>query len=440
MESIINYILGITTVSAQVSSKVGSTVDGVGKETGNQLATLLATFFASIPLWIAAFVVGFLSYVVAVIVKKGIEAKLNREGVTEEHQEVQIVAGRTSFFAVLVLGITIALSIVGIDLKPIVAAGAFGLGFALQDIIMNLISGMMILASRHYTIGDTIQVGSVVGKIVEIQTRATIIKAFDGTKVIVPNAELFKNVVISKTSNPYRKLSFEMGVAYGSDLKQVMKLTLMIVKNIPWVLRKPKPSVIFTQWGDSSIDFRINVWIDSKGGKLIKVKNLVILDLTKAYEEAGINIPYPIQTIEMGKAEEPGLSNQEIKENIKKIKAKIDEDNAKALQAAGPAAIIKSPGEESVGQSWLQQALHKVEQVASNPADILSPLQTAPAQEATQTQPPVQPTSAPAPTPTPASAPTTATVEPIPATMTAAPASTPTPTIIPPAPAAPPSA
>lgn len=361
MFQIINYILGIPLAYAQVSSQV----DKVGENTSNELTKLITNIFAQIPLWIIAFLVGILSYILAVMVKRSIENKLTKEGIEEEHQEIKIVAGRSSFFGVLVVGITVALSIVGIDLKPIVAAGAFGLGFALQDIIMNLISGMMILASRHYTIGDVISVNGVVGKIEEIQTRATIIKAFDGTKVIVPNAELFQNVVISKTSNPFRKLTFVMGVGYGSDLKEVMDLTLAVVKNIPWVLVKPKPSVIFNEWGDSSINFKINVWIDSKGGKLVKVKNRVILDLTKAYSEAGIDIPYPIQTIQLDKAEEAEISQQEVSERIFNIKKRLSNKSAPNI-TSNKSIPEKNLGAESVGQSWLNQALHQVENPLSS--------------------------------------------------------------------------
>jgi small-conductance mechanosensitive channel len=338
---LLNQILGIAVVQAQsVTEKAGDVATG----TGNELTKLIGNFIASIPLWIAAIVIGFFSYVLAVGVKKALESKLTEQGIEEEHKEVKIVAGRSAFFGVLVIGITVSLSIVGIDLKPIVAAGAFGLGFALQDIIMNLISGMFILASRHYTIGDVISMGSVVGRIEEIQTRATIIKAFDGTKVIVPNSELFSNVVISKTSNPYRKLSFIQGVGYGTDLKMVMELTLAVVNSIPWVLKKPKASVIFTEWDDSWINFKINVWIDSKGGKFVKVKNRVMMDLTKAYEEAGIYIPYPIQTVQFENTPkgftEDEIDQDSVSKKMKELKLKY---KTKALAAGQPGRIGFSP-------------------------------------------------------------------------------------------------
>lgn len=402
MMSILNKILGISTVFAQVTSSASQ----VANETGDEFGKLVGNFLAQIPLWIAAIVVAILSYGLAIIVRKSIEKKLAQEGIDEEHQEVRIVAGRGSFFAVLTIGITTALSIVGIDLAPIVAAGAFGLGFALQDIIMNSISGMLILASRHYSIGDIIKVGSVVGRIVDIQTRATIIRAFDGTMVIVPNAHLFKNVVISKTSNPYRKLTFIMGVDYSADLKQAMELSLAVVKTIPWVLKKPRPSVIFYEWGDYSINFRINVWIDSKGGKLIKVKNAVMIALSKAYNESGINIPYPIQTIQLDKADEEEFTKEEIDKKIAEIKAGFSPKSKKSeIQILSPAASGQATPEKklptaidttpnSPGQNWLQEALVKQVQEPEKknlPTPAPEPQQVSP--ESTQQTQITQPTA-----------------------------------------------
>lgn len=356
--SILNYILGIPAAIAQVSSNAAN---DVGSQTGNEFGKLLANLLQQIPLWIVAIIVAFGSYLVAIAVRRSIELKLSKEGIEEEHREVQIIAGRSAFFCTLILGITIALSIVGIDLKPIVAAGAFGLGFALQDIIMNLIAGMMILAARHFTIGDVITVSGITGRIIEIQTRATIIKGFDGTKVIVPNAELFSNVVVSKTSNPFRKISFMMGVGYGSDLKQVMALTLAVVNSIPWVLKKPRSSVIFSAWGDSTIDFKINVWIDSKGGKFVKVKNRVIMDLTNAYTEAGVDIPYPIQTIKLDKGDQAQSDQDAISKKMDEIKARykaisMSKEQAAAMYSAASAEL--APG----GQTWLQNAFKQAPQ------------------------------------------------------------------------------
>ncbi len=346
---------------AQTASK---TVNQVSEQTSSQIGNLITQVITQIPLWLTALLVLVLTFGVSRIVKSLVENKLAEKGVEEEHKEVQIVAGRISSIGVITIGVTIALSIVGIDLKPIVAAGAFGVGFASQDLIMNFMAGMMILISRHYTIGDIIKVDGVMGKIEEIQMRATIIKAFDGTKIVVPNSVLFKNTVISKTSNPFRRLTFSMGVGYEADLRRVLDLTLEVVKQVPHITKKPKPSVVLTEWGDSTINFLIHVWIESRGGKAIKVKNQVIMRLTKAYNQAGVNIPYPIQTINFEGNYDENETKNKTDQLIAQLKTKRQEREAKALAATNANAALGSEAAPNWLANALQQQVNQVKQFA----------------------------------------------------------------------------
>ncbi len=284
----------------------------IAGETGNQIGTLLTSIINQIPLWITAIIVILFSLVLARIVKSSVENRMTVEGFEEEHKEIQIVAGRTANAAVIIIGITVGLKIAGIDLTAIIAAGAFGVGFALQDLIMNFIAGVMILGARHYTIGDIIKVDGTTGKIVEIQTRATILRAFNGTKIVVPNATLFKNQVTSFTSNPFRRIQLINGVAYGSDLKKVMDITLEAIKSTKGVVLEPKPSVWLYEWGDYSINFKINAWVDSKSA-WVKTKNRLMVNIDNAFNANHIEIPYPIQTIYVGK-EEDEETNQQVDE------------------------------------------------------------------------------------------------------------------------------
>ena len=246
MFSIIKTIFQVPIAKAQLA---GTTE--VASETQDQLTQLLTAIISKIPLWITAFIVFVLTFVIARIVKSYVENKMATEGFEEEHKELSIVAGRTANALVLTVGITVALKIAGIDLTTIIAAGAFGIGFALKDLIMNFIAGVMILSARHYAIGDIIKIKSTVGKVVDIQTRATIVQNFDGTKVVIPNAELFKNPVTSFTSNPFRRLSMVTGVEYGSDLKAAMKACKKAAKTTKNALLEPKPSVWITKFDKS---------------------------------------------------------------------------------------------------------------------------------------------------------------------------------------------
>ena len=143
----------------------------VTSETASKLAQLFELMITRIPLWIAAFILFIASIIVAKIARKIVENKLAEKGIEEEHKEIQILGGRMTYAILLTLGITISLKIAGIDLTTIIAAGAFGIGFALKDMIMNFLAGIMILVGRHFTIGDFINVGGTIGKVTEIQSR-----------------------------------------------------------------------------------------------------------------------------------------------------------------------------------------------------------------------------------------------------------------------------
>lgn len=281
-----------------------------------ELAKLLELVVTKIPLWIAGAIVIVLSVLVAKLAKSIVKNKLEEKGVGEEHKELQILGGRIAYSSVLILGITVGLKIAGIDLTTILAAVAFGIGFALKDLIMNFLAGIMLLVSRHFTIGDFISVGGTIGKVVEIQSRVTVLKAIDGTKVIVPNAQMFKKQVTSFTSNPFRKITLEVGVDYRHKLENVIKICMDSLKHTKGVLLEPKPSVVVAGFGDSAIDIKIKAWVSSTGG-WIKIKSDLARNVKSNFDKHGIVIPWPIRTLAQDKdspIEEKGFVEQSVAE------------------------------------------------------------------------------------------------------------------------------
>lgn len=359
--SLINVLMGIPAALAQ-------RVDAgeIATETESQLTQLVSYVIGQIPLWITAFIVLVFTFVAAKMAKSAVENKMAAEGFEEENKEVAILASRAANSGVLVVGITVALKIAGIDLTAIIAAGAFGVGFALQDIIMNFIAGVMILSSRHYSIGDIIKVNGQMGKIVEIQTRATILKAFDGTKIVVPNAALFKNQVTSFTSNPFRRIELINGVEYGADLKRTMEVVLEAVKNTKGILAEPKPAVVFYEWGDYSINFKVRAWVESRSAWL-KTRNRMLLNINKALEDSGIPIPYPIQTIELKQAEE--------EEQMEQLVTGGGEEQPQGPVKLEPAPVtVPARGQQTppsteyvAAPTWLKKASEESGQPAATP-------------------------------------------------------------------------
>lgn len=264
--------------------------------TASELAKLLEMVIGKIPLWIAAVILIFLTIIAAKMARGMVENKMAERGIEEEHKEVQILGGRMTYTVVLTLGITVALKMAGIDLTTIIAAVAFGIGFALKDMIMNFLAGVMILLGRHFTIGDFIKVSGTLGKVLEIQSRVTILQAIDGTKVVVPNAELFSNVVTSYTSNPLRRIEVETSVDYRSNVANALKVCMMAAKKTKGILAEPKPVVLVSEFGASEIVIKVRGWVESRSGWL-KVKSRLLQNLSEAFSEYNIDFPWPITQV-----------------------------------------------------------------------------------------------------------------------------------------------
>jgi small conductance mechanosensitive channel len=295
--NIINYILQIPLTLAQTTTAVQNTAQKVQDGTQSQLSQLIGFIFTQIPLWITAIIVVILTFIISRIVKAMVQNKLDEKGLNEENQELEIIAVRGSNIIVLTIGITAALGIIGIDFAPIVAAGAFGIGFALKDLIMNMIAGMLILGGKQFKIGDVISINGTTGVIQEILTRTTVIKAFDGTKIIIPNSDFFNNKVINKWGNGSRKIKITVGVEYQTDLNLAIKCIKHAISQIPAISAKPKPGIKLIGWGESSINILIYVWVSSaERPKYMKIKHDLINNITKLFRKYGVGFAFPVYT------------------------------------------------------------------------------------------------------------------------------------------------
>jgi small-conductance mechanosensitive channel len=213
---------------------------------------------------------------------------------------------------------------------------------------MNFLAGVFILVSRQFTIGDFIKVNSTVGKVVEIQTRATILKAVDGTKVIVPNAELFTSQVVNMTGNPVRRVVVPLYVSYDTDISYAVKIALTAIKKHPKIQKKPAPSVVVSNYGDSSIDLAARFWVGSRDG-WYKVKCDIMHQMLEEFQAAGIVVPYNISHIET--EQDTAQYVKDARETAKKrmeemrLSKTIETDSKKpGAVAATPATSMTIPG------------------------------------------------------------------------------------------------
>ncbi len=209
---------------------------------------------------------------------------------------------KIAYFSVYIIAFMIILSQLGIDISPLVAMGGiagFAIGFAAQESISNVIAGFFILADRPFKKGDRIEMGNLLGEVVDIGLRSTKIETLDHTLIIIPNSKLISNEVTNYAlPNLQIKVGIPFGVAYGSDIGDVKKIAMKIAKKSELVLDDPEPNTYFTEMGESSLNFRLIVWVDNFRDK-VRAIDEINSGLYEELNRAGIEIPFPSRTIYM---------------------------------------------------------------------------------------------------------------------------------------------
>jgi len=211
-------------------------------------------------------------------------------------ESIRFTLVRISHYLVMIIGLIIAFQFVGIDLTGltmIFGLLSVGIGFGLQNVTSNFIAGLILLFERPIKVGDRISVGDTDGNVIAINMRATTVQSLNNISIIVPNSEFIaSNVVNWSHGDPKIRLDVKVGVSYGSDIDLVIKALREVADAHPKVRAVPEPSVLLDEFGDSSWNMELRIWIDEPK-RIYVIRSEINIAIVRKFREYKIEIPFP---------------------------------------------------------------------------------------------------------------------------------------------------
>lgn len=217
-----------------------------------------------------------------------------------------MIVRRVVYYLVLVLFLASALHELGFSLGVLLGAAgvlSVAVGFASQTSASNLISGLFLLGEKPFAVGDIITVGGTTGEVLAVDLLSVKLRTFDNLYVRIPNETLIKSETTTLTRFPIRRLDIKVGVAYKEDLGRVREVLMKVAEGNPLCLDEPKPLFIFLAFGNSALELQFSVW--STRENFLDLRNGMHEDIKRAFDEAGIEIPFPHLSIYAGSVTEP---------------------------------------------------------------------------------------------------------------------------------------
>lgn len=301
-------VFGRLTARAQSSKperEITEALENTGERidvVGSKLAELSDRALELLPLLGVALAVVVVSWLLARLLTRGdwlfrwIQNRFLRDLVQHFAQITIVGAG-----LLVALELLNATALVGAALGT---AGVIGVavGFASRDIIENYLAGLLLSMRRPFSPNDFVSIDGEEGKVVRLTSRATVLLTLEGNHVRIPNAKVFKAVVLNYTRNPLRQLHFEVGVGVKQDLVEAQKLALDTLASMDAVLDQPPPFALIQGLGDSNVPIRLHAWVDQASTDFFKARSEAIRLVKSAFDEAKIEMPEPIYRLYMQQA------------------------------------------------------------------------------------------------------------------------------------------
>jgi potassium efflux system protein len=241
------------------------------------------------------------TFYVSHLLQRGLERVLRRREIVDDGNLG--VGKRLLHYVVLFVGFGIALETIGIDLKALFAAGAFfavAIGFAMQNITQNFVSGVILLVERIIKPGDVIEFDGTVAKVQTMGIRVTVVRTLNEEEIILPNSILVQNPIKNYTlQDASFRVRAAVGVTYDSDMKKVWQVLQAVAADLPWRNKARDPVVLLREFGDSSVNFEVSVWIDDPWRQQ-RHRSMLLDAMWWALKDAGIVIAYPQLDVHFG--------------------------------------------------------------------------------------------------------------------------------------------
>lgn len=271
-------------------------------------------FIVRLPYFMVAVVVLLVFWLLSLIFKSVVSKLLSK---SHTHRNLVRVFQRIGGALIFFIGLMIAMVIAIPGFTPAKLVGALGIGsvaigFAFKDIFQNLLSGILLLLSEPFRIGDQIVSGEFEGTVEDIKVRATTIRTYDGRQVVIPNSQLYTSALTVNTAYKRRRLELTVGIGYEDDIRKAKEVILQALEKAETVSKLAEPSVVATEFGASSIDLKVR-WFINDGTQANKVASIheVIVEIKDQLDAAGVNIPFPIRTLD--------FSDESANELVKKM-------------------------------------------------------------------------------------------------------------------------
>lgn len=240
-------------------------------------------------------------FLIAARMARGVIERFGRR--LHKHQNAGIILGRLSQWALILVGLLVAVTIVVPSFKlgtliETLGLASVAIGFAFRDVLQNFMAGILILWTEPFRVDDQIAYKEFEGTVEEIQTRATFIRTYDGRRVVLPNSELFVNAVVVNTAFAERRVEYDVGIGISDDIDRAREIILASLSELDGVLAEPAPDVLVFELADFSVKLRVRWWIHPpRRADLLDARDHVLTRIKARLLENGIDLPFPTTQI-----------------------------------------------------------------------------------------------------------------------------------------------